>query len=1028
MENHPSRRASKEEYPVGPDRRTGYPITSEGRVKQPIRNEPPPNPPTEGSKEYTIQTDRAKGLVTRNKTDSNARPHKDKYTKFTWNHLVNRANKESLSPKRHPRNQAAEFCFGGANLHAASNSNVMDPLCAGDYYEHPMKAYKSGLVPPLSVAEAGLHQSKAVALNGSSGKRHSLSGENEKNRLAVTAVRLTYKAVLHHRFQYQKKAVCSDVSGTIRSQSDENGARKDKPETINVVENNAGSIPREKMRSFDCFTDTKDTKRGERLVLEESMNQKPDLPSSMSKAEAISVVASDIPVLNALFQQKYRKESGMSCLTAGTGEIHHNWEKAVPCTRVHVENQKLNNGPRAEDYNSPISNTECCSSEEEAKMDQKTAGEPTTQTKCERGAPPPVELEPIGDSGQRTGAHCNYGSTLEITLEEECPLVKNETLWDMGGIRSGPGSQAHTNSTVTDNGVFLEHPGNTGRDSSTLGAESHRAQLSEMQLTPPWDRQYQSDTSQVYHAHYSPPTLKVEPRFEGGTSQRMQHASKEDKVEFLTRRSGPQDRELPRSGDLDSGNCRDAPTEDLWLRRGGSADARSHCPRNRGEVASSKPTVLSSSPTEGCYDVALGEALQGMMKGFMEDRHMAAKFSKILPQVPLLFQQWLSKLEDRLGNHTEDVEDIQETLTENVEDIQETPTENVEGIQETPTENVEEGTIGQGPLCVVKGPLCDASHTPDSFQMTAHELAIKGSPDRGGAPSSQSQQGHSATRVQRINSTKNQEPPVPDLHNSELLSHVPTVEKRSTTKYPQNLFGAIGGVRQKSLRVTRNSNQDLARTGLSGEPRVELELFRAEDSGNQKHQRELKMATGCDEMVPTDSASKTDILIDGQEAKPKGHRFRMITSKRIGQRPQRAKSGIEMLVYEFQEMVIPEIQEMVLPELAMTNRPLCEKHLKECQTTAGITTDRSRLNNYHCEEDPIGLLDSCVEANLLAGTAATAKHRSTAQLELTILQPIVEVIVQERQTSLMPGCVNHHRGRKGLSYNKRRNQKSCSIS
>ena len=182
-------------------------------------------------------------------------------------------------------------------------------------------------------------------------------------------------------------------------------------------------------------------------------------------------------------------------------------------------------------------------------------------------------------------------------------------------------------------------------------------------------------------------------------------------------------------------------------------------------------------------------------------------------------------------------------------------------------------------------------------------------------------------------------------------------------------------------------------------------------------------------MVPTDSptASKIDILSDGQETKPKRQRFQMITSKRVGQRPQGAKSGIEMLVYEFKEMVIPEIQEMVIPDLAMIN-PLCEEHWKECQRAAGITTQRSKLNNCHREEDPIGLLDSCVEANLLAGTEVTAKHRSTAQLELTIIQPIVEVIVQEGESSLVPGCVKHHRERKGLSYDKRRNQKSCSIS
>jgi hypothetical protein len=127
-------------------------------------------------------------------------------------------------------------------------------------------------------------------------------------------------------------------------------------------------------------------------------------------------------------------------------------------------------------------------------------------------------------------------------------------------------------------------------------------------------------------------------------------------------------------------------------------------------------------------------------------------------------------------------------------------------------------------------------------------------------------------------------------------------------------------------------------------------------------------------------------------------------------------------------MVIPEIQEMVIPELAMINRPLCEKHLKECQKAAGITAHPSRLSNWHCKEDSIGLLDSCVEANLLAGTEATAKHRSTAQLELTILQPIVEVFVQEGETSLVPVCVKQQQGRKGLPYNERRNQKGCSIS
>ncbi|XP_030210331.1 uncharacterized protein lrrfip1b isoform X5 [Gadus morhua] len=970
MESHSSRRVSKEKYPVGPDRRGGYPIKTEGRAKQPIRNEPAPYHLTEGGKEYTIQTDRAKGLSTCNRTDSNVQPHNDKYTKFTWNHLVERANKESLSPERLSRNKAAEFCFGGTNLHAASNSNKMDPSCDGNYYEHPMKAHKSGLVSPLS-AEAGFLQSKAVALNGSSGKQHLLSGENEKNRLAVTTVPLTYKAILHPCFHLKV-----------------NGVRKDKQETRNEVENNAGNIQHDKTSDFDCFTYTQDTEGGEKVV---------------------------------------------------------NREKAVLCTCIPVENQEQNNGPTVEDYNAPIPNRECCSSEEEADLDQETTGEPKTQ--IERTAPLLIGLEPFGESGQRRGRHCDFGSTLEITLEEECPLVKNESLWDMGGIWSGSRSQTHTNSTVTDDAVFVEHPDPTGVDGSTLGGESRRAKLSEIQLTTPCDLPYQPDASKLYQADNSPQTFKGEKRSDGGISQRKEHASKEGKVEFLIHGSGPQDQELPRSGDLHSGNSRDAPTEDLWLSRGASADARSQCPRNRVEVGSSKPIVLSSSPTEMCYAAALGEAVQGMMKGFMDDRHMAAKISKILPQVPLLFQQWLLTLEDIQENHTENLEDIRENKAENVKDIQQNHMEdvediqgnnmeNLEDIQGNHTENVEETTVGQGPLGDLKGPLCDASHTLDGFQMATHALVLKDLPYMRGAPSCPFQQGspitdtmeHSATRVKRINSTEYQEPPVPVLHNSELLSHVATVEMRSTTKYTRNLFGVIGGVRQKSSRVMRNGNQEVERTPLRGGPRVELELLGAEDPGNQKPQGELKTATDCDEMVPTDSSSKTDVWSEGQETKPKRHRFRLITSKHVGQRPQRAKSGIEMLVYEFQEMVIPEIQEMVIPELAMINRPLCEKHLKECQKAAGITAHPSRLSNWHCKEDSIGLLDSCVEANLLAGTEATAKHRSTAQLELTILQPIVEVFVQEGETSLVPVCVKQQQGRKGLPYNERRNQKGCSIS
>jgi len=863
-------------------------------------------------------------------TNHLSRREKDKYpaghdrrVKFTCNHLVKKANEETLRPERCSKQKAADFCFAETSLCVASNSKEMGPLSEGKNIGLPVKADRTGLDAARSTeaCTTGLATARST----------------EACTTGLVTVRST--------------EACTTGLATARSTE---------ACTTGLVT----------ARSVEACTTGLVTAR------------------SQDHREGGS--------------QDHRE--GGSHLTTVTQNIDHNQDNAVLHTNIPVENQMLNVGPTAGEHNCPLSNKECFSSEEEVKA----AGEQTTQTEWECAECLAAGPGTVGEEGERTGGHCSYVSDGSILGPiTDCPFLKNEMLWDVGGIRSRVGAAADIPSTVTESVA----------DSAMLVA-----QLSEMPSTPP----YQSHTLQVYQAECISPTLKAETRFEKVTSQHLDHDTEECLVEFFTCESGSQDRFL--SGDLESGNSMVAPTTDLLLCPDTCADAPSQCPGNEVEDG---PMVLFSSPTEVWTDVALEETVHSMMKALIKNPHMAAKITKILPQVPVLFQQWLLNIEDVQQNLVGDVQqnlvgDVQQNL---VEDLQQKLVEDVrqnlaEDVQQNLVKDVPRVSINQGPLCDVKGPLCDGCHDPDSLQMT-DKLVVKGLADRMEAPSGLSRHGspvpdtmdHSATwQVQRINSAKNKDPSVTFLHSSELLFHVPTMEKKSKTKYSQNLSEAIGGVWQKSLRDTRNGDREVARRTLISTASVELELLElvaVDDAENQKHQRHLKTKDNCDETVSLDSASKTKLLSEGRETKLKWHRFQMMTSKPVSRRSQRAKGGIEMLVYEIQEMVIP--------------RPLCEKHLTECQRAVGIAASGSKLNNWHLKEDPLGFMDSCEEANLLAGIAAAARGQAPTQLELTV-QPIAEVRVQETQTSRMPGCAKHHRGRKVRSPARRRNPSSCSLS